>query len=377
MMPASVRLGRIAGIPVALHYSWFIIAALITFSLANHFRSTQADWDPRLVWTTAVLTALLFFATLLAHELSHALVAAARKLPVRSITLFALGGITQIDKGANSAKTEFLVGIVGPLTSCAVGLLCLAAAWSLGWSPESGASGPTSAVLGWLGSINLLLAAFNLLPAYPLDGGRVLRATLWGVYKSSERATRHASTVGQVFAGLFIVVGLYQFLVAASFGGLWLAFIGWFLLSAAQAEYAQVTVSDALRGVRVVDLMGQDCAFVAADTNLRAVVDDVLLKSGRRCVMVQSDGHVLVLLTTNEVRSVEPARWPEVSARDVMRPLHKLKTVTPETPVMEAITIMTREDVNQLPVISRGRLEGLISRARILHLLQSRSELNA
>jgi Zn-dependent protease/predicted transcriptional regulator len=378
ILSASVRLGRVAGIPLGLHYSWFIIAALITFSLAGHFTATQPSWQPPLTWGVAAFTALLFFVTLLAHEFSHAIVARARGIPVRSITLFALGGLAQLEREANSARTEFLVAIVGPITSFVIGFACMAAARYVGFAVEEGGGGGVlGAVLGWLGSINVLLAVFNLIPGYPLDGGRVLRAVLWAVYDDGARATRGAARTGQVVAGLFIAFGLVQFFLGAGLGGLWLAFIGWFLLSAAQATYAQVTITERLRDVRVADLMSNDCVSVEADTPVQEVVDDIVLRRGRRCIMVSTDGHLLGLLTPNEMRQVDRERWHDVTVSEIMRPLDQLRTVTPNTSATEAFEMMAREDLNQLPVVDRGHLEGFVSRGHILRLLQTRSELNA
>jgi len=374
-MHASIRLGRIAGIPIGLHYTWFIIAALITFSLAAHFRQTSPGWSPVLTWGTAAFTALLFFATLVAHELSHALVAMAKGLPVRSITLFALGGIAQIEKDANSAKTEFLVAIAGPITSFVIGFTCIGIAQALGWSVEDGGTGVAASVLGWLGSINVLLALFNLVPGYPLDGGRVLRAILWGVYGDGDRATRAAARVGQAVAGLFIAIGVLQFFAGLGVGGLWLVFIGWFLLMAAQTSYAQVTIVEALRGLRVADVMAAECDTADARTTLQALVDDVVLRTGRRCVMVTSNGSISGLVTPHDIRGVDRERWPDVTLGDVMKPVDQLRAVTPETAVTDAFTIMAREDVNQLPVMAGGRLAGMITRGQVLQLLQARSEL--
>lgn len=374
-MPASIRLGRVGGIPIALHYSWFIIATLITLSLAAHFRSTQPDWYPPTIWMTSVMTALLFFVSLLAHEMAHAIVAQARGLPVRSITLFALGGVAQIEKDANTARTEFLVAVVGPITSLVIGFVCIGIAWSMGWSVGDGTGGLIAAVLGWLGSINVMLALFNLIPGYPLDGGRLLRAMLWRIYDDVDRATRNAARVGQAVGTIFIGWGLLQFFAGAGFSGLWLAFIGWFLMSAAQASYAQVTIAEALRGIRVTDVMTNDCVTVDADVHLQSLVDDLLLRTGRRCLVVKRDGRVLGLVTPHEVSAVARDRWQEVTAGDVMRPLGQLKTVGPDTPATEAFTTMVREDVNQLPVVSDGRLEGIVTRGHLLQLLQSRANL--
>ncbi len=376
-MHASIRLGRIAGIPIGLHYSWFIIATLITLSLVAHFQVTNPDWAGAVVWSSAVVTAVLFFAALVAHELSHALVAKSRGLPVRSITLFALGGVASIEKDAGSAKTEFWMAIAGPIASLAIGFVCIAAARSMGWSLEGGASGPLGAVLGWLGSINVMLAVFNLIPGYPLDGGRVLRAILWGISGDADRSTRQAASVGRVVAGVFIFFGLLRFFAGAGIGGLWLAFIGWFLLDAARASYAEVTITAALRGIRTGDVMTHDCETVSADTDLEAMVDH-LWRSGRRCLIVTSEGGEIVgLITPHEVREIERGRWAEVRVGEAMRPLARLKTVSPDTPVAEALATMTRDDVNQLPVIGPdGRLAGLVTRGHVLRLIQTRAELN-
>lgn len=374
-MQASISLGRIAGIPIGLHYSWLIIATLITLSLGSHFRLTNADWSSTTVWVSAVVTALLFFATLLAHELSHALVARARGLSVRSITLFALGGLAQIEEDAPSAKTEFTIAVAGPVTSIAIGGLCIAGAVWMGWTPQGGSPGPVAAVLGWLGSINVVLAVFNLIPGYPLDGGRVLRAALWGWSGDAAGATRQAASVGQVVAGIFIVFGLLRFFAGAGFGGLWMAFIGWFLLTAARASYAEVAITSALEGVRAGDVMARDCETVRADTALDAFVDHVM-RTGRRCFIVTRDGgSVAGLITPQEVRRLDRSRWSDARVSDAMRSLEDLKTVTPSTPVSDALRIMSREDVNQLPVVTDGRLEGILTRSHLLRLIQTRAEM--
>jgi Zn-dependent protease/CBS domain-containing protein len=374
-MQASLRLGRVAGIPVGLHFSWLIIATLITLSLAAHFGATNPAWSGPAVWGSAVVTAILFFATLLAHELSHALVARARGLPVRSITLFALGGIAQMERDAATARTEFWMAIAGPVTSVVIGVLCIASALALGWSLEGSTPSPLAAILGWLGSINIVLAVFNLIPGYPLDGGRVLRAILWGISGDADRATRSASRVGQVVAVLFIVFGLMRFLSGGGFGGLWLTFIGWFLLNAAQASYAEVALAARLRGVTVGDVMATDCPTVAAGMDLQSFVDELLLRTGRRCFLVTGPGGLVGLITPNEVRSVDRSRWPEVRVDEVMRPLDRVVAVSPETTAIDALALMAREDVNQIPVVREGRLAGLVTRAHLLQLVESRAEL--
>lgn len=374
-MESQIKLGRIFGIEIGLHYSWLIIALLIAFSLAGHFDQAHPNWGKGVIWAMAITTSVIFFAAIVAHELSHALVARWRGLPVRSITLFALGGVAQFEKEAEDAKTEFLVSIAGPIASAAIGLFCLLLAFLSGWAMLAEPATPLTAILVWLGFINIGLAIFNLLPGFPMDGGRVLRAIVWWRTGSVQRATRIASMTGQFVALAFVILGIVRFFAGAGFSGLWMAFIGWFLLNAAKAAYAQQEISEQLQGVRVGDLMTRDCTVVDGNANLQTFVHDYLLHTGRRCFLVAEQGEVMGLITPNEVKGIPQARWPFTTVYDVMRPLEQLRTVTPETPVSEALAIIGREDINQLPAFANGRLEGMISRDQILRYLLTRAEL--
>jgi Zn-dependent protease len=374
-MQASIRLGRIFGIEIGLHYSWLIIAVLIATSLGGHFAQAHPDWQASTVWFTAIVTAVLFFAAIILHELSHAAVAKLRGLPVRSITLFALGGVAQIGKEAGDAKTEFWMGIAGPITSVLLGFLCLGMAMILGWSFTGEPASPLTSMLVWLGYINIGLAIFNMVPGFPLDGGRVLRAVIWWVTGNATKATRTAAATGQFIAYAFIVLGVLRFFGGAGFSGLWIAFIGWFLLSAAQASTAQAEFEETFKGVRVADLMKRDCTAVDGNTNLHTFVYQFLLHTGQRCFVVLEKGRFCGLITVNEVKAVPQARWPLTTVYDVMVPLERLHTVTPETPVSEALEIIGRENVHQLPVIANGKLEGMISRDQIMVQLLTRAEL--
>lgn len=374
-MQSHIKLGRIFGVEIGLHYSWIIIALLITLSLAGHFRITQPDWTANVIWTTAIITGLLFFTSILVHELSHALVAKSAGLPVRSITLFALGGVAHIEKDAGTPKVEFWMGIVGPITSTVIGFACLGIAWALGWTPAVTPPTPPLAMLVWLGYINIILAIFNMVPGFPLDGGRVLRSIVWWVTGDAHRSTRIAATVGQLVALALIAFGILSFFGGAGVGGIWLAFIGWFLLEAARASAAQVEIIAGLQGVRVGDIMSRDCLTVDSQADLQTFTEDYLLRTGRRCFVIKENGHIVGLVTPHEVKEVERQRWPQVTVRQIMRPLHQLRTVKPTTPVTEALETMGREDINQLPVVSDGRLEGVISRSHIFQLLQARTEL--
>jgi Zn-dependent protease len=321
---AQIKLGRVMGVPVGLHYSWFLIAALITMSLGVHFGRVNPNWGAMLSWTLAVSTALLFFASLLVHELSHAAVARARGVPVQGITLFALGGVARIEQDAGDARTEFWMAIVGPVTSAVIGLALLSAAYALGGDLTEPAE-PAPAVLSWLGYINLVVALFNMVPGFPLDGGRILRAAVW--WKTGDRlqATRVAALGGLLVATGLIVYGLWTAFTAPRLGGLWLALVGWFLLEAARASYAQVAASELLRGLRVRDLMTADGGGVAAT-----------------------------------------ARAPRAPAQT--------QTVRPDAAASDALELMFRAGVNEVPVVEDGRLCGSVSRTHVLQVLRSRAE---
>jgi Zn-dependent protease len=367
---SHIKLGRIWGIEIGLHYSWLIIALLIAFSLSAHFHTVRPEWNVNMVWAAAIITAVLFFVTLLLHELAHSLVAKARGMRVRAITLFALGGVSQIESEAKDARSEFWIAIVGPLTSLVIGLVCFGVVRGAGWRPGTHPGNPVVAVLLWLGYINIALAFFNMIPGYPLDGGRVLRAIIWWITKNAQRATRSAAQIGQAVALLFIVYGLYRFFVGANFGGLWIAFIGWFLMDAARSSYLQVGIVEGLRDHRVADLMQRDCARVGGYLSVRDFVDEYLLHSGNRCFVVMQDQHPAGIVTPAEAKKVRREEWNQTSVQSVMRPMNQVVTVPPEMPVLKALELMSRAKVDELAVVSDGKLEGIFSRAQVLRFLQ-------
>jgi CBS domain-containing protein len=267
------------------------------------------------------------------------------------------------------------MGIAGPITSAVLGVICLAIAHTMGWAPHAFVGSPAVAVLVWLGYINLLLAAFNMIPGFPLDGGRVLRAIVWWINHDERRSTMVAARVGQVIAMAFIGFGVFRFFTGAGLGGLWLAFIGWFLMQAASASHLQVQASTALSGLKARDVMSQECGTVPAEMSLRSFVDDYLLRTGRRCFVVVDNQHMAGMLTPHEIKEVAPERWNQLQVGDVMLPNAQIHAVTPDTPLYEALEIMGREDVNQLPVVSEGQLQGILSRGHVLQVLRSREEL--
>jgi CBS domain-containing protein len=260
--------------------------------------------------------------------------------------------------------------------SVLIGGLCLGLAWVLGWPVWTEPATPLLAMLVWLGYINIVLALFNMLPGFPMDGGRVLRAIVWWVTGNAVRATRIATRTGQAVAFGFIVLGLLRFLGGAGFGGLWITFIGWFLLSAARASYAEMELRESLRGVRVGEVMARDCSLVDGHVTVQAFVEDMLLRTGQRCFVVAEDNAIAGLITLHEVKTVDRAHWPVTLVSEVMRPLAQLRTVTPETPVTEALEILGHDDINQVPVVANRRLVGMLSRDHILRYLLTRAELH-
>jgi len=371
-MRSNIKLGRISGIEIGLHYSWFVIAALIAFSLGQHFRQINPSWSASEIWITAIVTAGLFFVTLLLHELAHSLVAQKRGLKVTGITLFALGGVSQIQDDATDAKTEFWVAIAGPIASVVIGLGCLGIALGLGWRRSTDPQNVVTAVLVWLGYINISLAVFNLIPAFPLDGGRVLRSIVWAITKNQVRSTRIAARIGEIVAFLFIIDGIWKYLSGAGIGGLWIAFIGWFLLDAARASYSQVKkTGTVVRDMRVSQLMSRGCVAVDRGMSLRELVDTYLLKTSQRCFAVTDRGRVVGVITRTDVGAIPRELWSTTTVRAAMHPLQEMPTVTPNTSVLDAMKLVLRSHVNQLLVMDNGVLEGIIFRSQMVGLLRT------
>ncbi len=370
MMPVSgLRLGRILGIPIYLHSSWFIIFVLITYSLATQFTAQHPGWSPAQHWALGIITSLLFFASVVFHELGHSVVAMRYRIPVLSITLFVFGGLARIGREPSSAKQEFNIAIAGPLAS-----FFLAGGFFLLWR-FSGSLDMLAATAKWLANINFVLGAFNLVPGFPLDGGRILRAIAWGITHDFTRATRVASRGGQLFAYLMIFLGIWRALSGNWIGGLWLAFIGWFLLSAAQESYAQVAIRNSLRGLRAGDVMSQDVPEVARDVSLEDYIHEVL-RTGRRCHMVTGNGNPVGLITLHAVRTFPREEWANTSVQAAMLPLERIHSVVPEEPVLGVLERMQNEDINQMPVMDDGRIVGMITRDSILRVIQTRLQVD-
>ena len=366
-MRSHISLGRLFGIRIGIHASWLLIAVLIAFSLGSSFHLSHPAWSYATVAISAVLTALFFFFFLILHELAHSLVARSKGLEVREITLFALGGVSQMTEEAKSAGSEFQIAIVGPLTSAALGMLCLTADHFLGGAQKHG---PAGEILSWLGYINFGLAAFNMLPGYPMDGGRVLRAFLWWKSKDLLRATRQAVMVSNGVASAFIVIGIYLFFRGAGIGGLWIAFVGWFLLQAARESILGEDLRRALLGAKVADLMFQQFPMVDQEMSVQRFVTEHLMHSTGKYFVVTHQGEPVGVVTPREVMAIEERMWPFTEVGSVMRSFAAMPSVAPGASIMDALEMLRDEEAGPVPVISGGELYGLLSRSSLMEYVQ-------
>jgi Zn-dependent protease len=316
-----------------------------------------------LCWLVGAATAILFFISVLLHELGHSWVALRYKIPVRSITLFIFGGVAQIDAEAPSARAEFSIAIAGPVVS--FGLAGIFYALQI----AGGGIQPLYGLAKYLAYINLALAAFNLIPGYPLDGGRVFRAVVWAVTHDMQLATLTAATMGRAFGFLFIVAGVWQMFGGNFLGGLWIAFIGWFLESAAAAQAVQVVFRGALTGYTVKQAMSHGCPTLGADVTLQQLVDERILGAGQRCFLVSRAGEIVGLLTLSRITQVARSEWVTTTAGEAMLPLEESKRVGPDTGLAAAMQLMDRAGVGEVPVVSDGRVMGLVTREDIVAFL--------
>lgn len=366
MFRHTIPIGRILGIPIDLDYSWFLIAGLLTWLLAaNYYPAEFRGGTSVEYWLMGAVTAVLFFVSIVVHELAHSLVALRYKIPVHRITLFIFGGVSQIAAEPPSAAVEFLIAIVGPLTSFAL------AAFFFFLERLLVNVAPALAVAKYLALINAILGLFNLVPGFPLDGGRVFRAIVWGVVKNFRRATLIAASTGRFFGFIFIFVGVWEALRGNVFNGLWTAFIGWFLESAAGAQVQQQMVQGLLVGHKVSEAMGDLGTHVPGDTTLQRLVDQEVLAHGRRCFLVDRGGRTVGLLTLHNMKEIPQPSWMGTTVTQAMIPLDKLSRIDPNAELWTAMEKMGRDGVNQMPVMLGDDVVGMLSRADIVKYLQT------
>lgn len=371
MMTASVKLGRIWNIPIGLHWSWFIVFALVTSGLALAlFPRNHPGLTGEAYLLLGVATSLLFFASVLLHELGHTWVALRFKVPVREINLFIFGGVAMMTKEPPSAKAEFWIAIAGPLVSLALAFI-FGALWL-----ASGDFVYIAAPAVWLAGINLSLAIFNMIPGFPLDGGRVLRAIVWHFKGSLYKATKVASTSGQFFALALIAFGVYTLLTGNFVSGLWIGFIGWFLLSSASAAMAHTNLEQRLSGATVGEIMHRRLQFVDANLTLQELVDNHLLRGQSRFFFVRSENAPLGLITLTDVTKIPRVNWRRVTVGEAMTPGSKVVFIAPESGLLAALQIMGEKNIAQVPVVGGGRLLGAVTREAVFHQINLRTKLD-
>jgi Zn-dependent protease/predicted transcriptional regulator len=370
MRKDGIQIGRIYGIPIFLHTSWFIIFGLIAFSFVSEFDALQLNLPTSRLWGLGLMTSALFFGSLVFHEMAHSIVAKFYKIPVVSITLFVFGGVSRIGREPSRALEEFNIAIAGPLSS-----FFLAGGF---WLVEraAGSNAVLSTLAGSLAWINFSLALFNLIPGFPLDGGHIFRAIVWGFNKDYARSTKIAARSGQVVAIAMIAAGAgtalmnYQPL-GGPVGGLWLAFIGWFILSAAKQSQAQAEARGALEGLRVADIMTPDLQTVGREISLEDYARE-MVRTGRRAHLVVAGDQLVGLVTAEALNSVPQHDWDVTSVQAVMLPKEKLHWAAPEEPALSLLDRMRTVGMQQMPVIAGGSVVGVVTRDSILRVLQSR-----
>ena len=378
----ALRVGRFFGIDVGVDASWIFIFLLITFSLSQMFLSEHADWPASFAWAGAIVTSVLFFVSILLHEFGHSLTSNALGLPVRSITLFLFGGLASLSGEPERPRDEFLIGAAGPLVSILLGGLFLGIGLLVPSEPVL--AEVARSIFLWLGTINLILAAFNLFPGFPLDGGHLLRAALWSWTKDFGRSTRIASGAGSLFALALIGVGVLTALFGPTgnlFAGLWYVLIGWFLLSAARRTSSMVTLEAQLGKSRVGDAMAplepSLIPSVESSESVADVIEGPVLHQGRRYLLVEERGEPVGLVTLEDIKRVPIAERESTPVASIMVPRSELVTTTPDSTLLDAMKRMEEAGVNQLPVVEDGRVAGVLSREQLLRVLQARMELRS
>jgi len=371
MKTNQIKIGKIFGIPIDIDYSWFLIFILLTWILASDYFPTQfKGWTVALYWSAAFITSIFFFASVLLHELGHSFIAKKYKIKVRKITLFVFGGLAEIEEEPKKAKEEFWIAIAGPLTS-----FLLAGVFYLFQEIFSMFSFWTD-IFKYLAFINFILAIFNLVPGFPLDGGRILRAIVWGFTKNFHKATITASIAGRFFGFLFIFIGVLQIFGGAVGDGIWTAFIGWFLESAAFSQMQKQALDKLLAGHKVQDAYSRNYALVPADTSLEEFIDNKILVGHRRFFFVEKDDEIIGILTIHNLHKIPKVKWNTTFVTEVMMSISEIKKLYADQPILDALKEMDKDGVNQLPVYDNNNLIGILSRESVITYLRQLHDAN-
>ncbi len=370
-MPSTFKFGKIGGIEIGVHWSWIPIFVIFTWLFATgtleHF---FPHWSIAARWIAGAITSAIFFASLLAHELAHSFVARSKGLDVRGITLFFIGGVSNLGGEPRSAGDEFQISVVGPLTSLAVG-----AVFALGWLIIHPFSPGLAGVSAQLAVINALLAVFNMVPGFPLDGGRVFRSIIWQRTRNLHKSTRIAAGVGEGFGYLLMAIGVVFFIFGNLFDGIYFFIVGLFLRGIAAGSFQQMIAEETLSGLTARDAAMQNCEIVTPGESVESVVDNYVLLRNVRCFPVQSNDDLLGLATLEDIRHVPRDQWPFTPIEKAMTTVDRLHSVSPDEDLRHVLQLMANQDINQVPVVEDGKLLGLISRSDILRLIQTRREL--
>jgi len=389
MLRNGIRLGRVFGIRVTLDLSWIVVFLLVCWNLTMVFGSWHPAWALFECALLAVVAAALFFASVLAHELAHSLVAQTQGIPVSEIRLFLFGGVSNLQREPTSPEAELATTIVGPLTSLLFGgAMLLAATFFVPIVPPDraleaiAATGPVGTLLLWLGAVNVGVGLFNLIPGFPLDGGRILRSLIWYSTRDLRTATLWSSTIGQIVGWGFVLLGVAMFfgLRVPFFGsgpaaGLWLGFIGWFLASAAHASQRNVHLQDAFEGVTVRQLMRRTRYVMPSETTISDAAQQWFMRTSEHAFpIVDEHGRFAGLLTTNDVRKVPETAWEDTPVTAAMTPLDALTVTTPSESATEALRKLAEANVEQLPVVreATGELVGALERRDVARWLELR-----
>ena len=366
------HLGKIFGIDIYIDTSWIVIFILVTWTLAGeYFPSQNADWPPLLNWSLGIIASLLFFASVLAHELSHSLVAIHQGLEVRNITLFIFGGVAQIAEEPDKPLKEFLIASVGPLASIVIGAIS-----GIVWWLTSETSPPAASIFNYLCLINIALACFNLIPGFPLDGGRILRAIIWGYTKNIKTATKIASFSGKLVAFLLISLGIITMFIfkAITVNAIWFILIGWFLYNAANRSYRHLLLKDALREVRVEDLMITSFDTVPPTLSIQHLVDDYIMRHRDHGFLVVDEGMVKGIVCLDDVKKLPRERWSTTPISEIMLPKELLERVSPKENASVALGKLTARNIHQIPVVQENKVRGILRRNDILNYIQLHAE---
>ena len=365
-MPGSVRVARLFGIDINIHFSWLLIFFLVVLNLADSFPQQFPQWSNQKGLVVASITAFLFFGSVLAHELAHSLVARRFQMSVSSITLFLLGGVANLRKEPPSAKAEFFMAIAGPATSVVIGVVGSGVAYLIDPRAALPNAEAIQAVAAYLGPVNLLLAAFNLIPGFPLDGGRVLRSAIWAITGDRNRATTIAARGGQLVALAFGAFVVYEVLVLHEATGLWLGLIAYFLWNAASATLQQERITSVVGGAKVGPLMMTDFKSTPPGVMVGQVIRDFVLPMNLRAIPVVSSDRFIGLVTIGDLRKVDQDRWAETPVEHVMTPASDLPTVSPDDPLGTALERFGTTELPLLPVLKDGHLVGVLYRESVI-----------